>query len=335
MNFWQVAAGEGSRDYSDVFLKFGIMLVGGGDPGSFMDRQDYYKGHTGWRADITRFSEEAEEGNIIILKRPYGRKWEIIAVGRIIGGYEYLELFEDVDGWDLQHCRRVEWVRPNEKTYVNGLARGTFRRVSSQKPREKALQILKGGAKIKPDKLPPPAKKVSDEQLVESLVDSGLRPIDAETVISTIWRVRRLAHWYKKHGQDISEHETRTFLIVPVLQALGWSEQKMKIEWKNIDIAFFQQVYKKDGNLCVMILESKRMGEGLTYAERQAQTYQKQFPECLRLIVSNGLCYKLYEKRKRQWKCTAYFNLLRLKNRHPYYVDIKGASEVFVNLMAR
>ena len=33
MNYWQVAAGEGSRDYSDVFLKFGIMLVGGGDPG--------------------------------------------------------------------------------------------------------------------------------------------------------------------------------------------------------------------------------------------------------------------------------------------------------------
>lgn len=335
MNYWQVAAGEGSRDYSDVFLKFGVMLVGGGDPGPFYERQDYYKGHAGWRADIVRFSEEAKEGDVVILKRPHGKKWEIIAAGRIIGDYEYLELFEDVEGWDLQHCRKVEWVCPNEKMYIGGLTRGTFRRVFSQLPIEKALQILDEGKKIKADILPPVAEKVSDEQLVENLVDSGLRPIDAETVISTIWRVRRLAHWYTKYGEDISEHETRTFLIVPVLQALGWSEQKMKIEWKNIDIAFFQQVYRADGNLCVMILESKRMSEGLKYAERQAQTYQKRFPECLRLIVSDGLCYRLYEKHRGQWKWIAYFNLLRLKNRHPYYSDIKGASEVFVNLMPR
>lgn len=335
MNFWQVAAGEGSRDYSDVFLKFGVMLVGAGDPGPFSERQDYYKGHPGWRADIVRFSEEAEGGDIVILKRPHGMKWEIVAAGRITGDYEYSELFEDVEGWDLQHCRRVDWVRPNEKTYISGLARGTFRRVFSRAPREKATQILNEGEKIKPDTLPLLARKVSDEQLVESLVDSGLRPADAETVIRTIWRIRRLARWYSTHGKDISEHETRTFLIVPVLQAIGWSEQKMKVEWRNIDIAFFRQVYGAKDNPCIMILESKRMLEGLSYAERQVQRYQKELPECSRLIISDGICYRLYEKHDNHWKWVAYLNLLRLRDRHPYLVEIKGASEVFVSMMPK
>lgn len=33
MNIWQINAGKGSRDYSSVFLKFGVMLVGADDPG--------------------------------------------------------------------------------------------------------------------------------------------------------------------------------------------------------------------------------------------------------------------------------------------------------------
>jgi len=29
---------------------------------------------------------------------------------------------------------------------------------------------------------------------------------------------------------DIREHETRTFLVIPLLLALGWAEQQLKIE---------------------------------------------------------------------------------------------------------
>ena len=31
MNYWQVAAGDGGRDYSEVFLKYGVMLIGLGE----------------------------------------------------------------------------------------------------------------------------------------------------------------------------------------------------------------------------------------------------------------------------------------------------------------
>jgi hypothetical protein len=166
-------------------------------------------------------------------------------------------------------------------------------------------------------------------------VDGGLRAADAEILVRTIGYVRRLARWYKEHGRDISEHETRTFLIVPVLLALGWSEQKMKIEWKNLDIAFFVRAYdaKATTKDCTMILESKRMKEGLSYAERQVKDYQAEFPDCSRLIVSDGVCYRLYQRKNDLWEWRAYLNLLKLRNRHPYYTKIGGALDVFLSLM--
>lgn len=335
MNFWQVAAGEGSRDYSSVFTRFGVMLVGAGNPGSFYQRQDYYVGHRDWRAQVVRFAKSVEVGDIVILKRPYGRQWEIVAVGRITGKYEYQELFDDVEGWDLQHCRRVEWIRPSNTTYVSGLSRGTFIRVNKPELRRRALKILDNGTPYSTMRLPPPTEDLSDDELVDSLVDGGLRASDAEIVVRTIGYVRRLARWYRDHGQDISEHETRTFLIVPVLLALGWSEQKMKIEWNGLDIAFFARAYDRKTAMsdCIAILESKRVWEGLSYAEQQVKDYQARFPKCSHLIVSDGICYRLYRKTSETWKWAAYLNLLKLRNRHPYLTEIKGAPDVFLSLM--
>lgn len=48
-----------------------------------------------------------------------------------------------------------------------------------------------------------------------------------------------------------------------------------------------------------------------------------------------GICYRLYEKQDDRWKWVAYLNLLRLRDRHPHLVDIKGASEVFVSMMPK
>lgn len=343
MNFWQVAAGEGSRDYSSLFTRFGVMLIGAGDPGSFRDHPDIYEGYKDWRNQVVAFAKKVKLGDVVILKRPNRRRkslqegaWEIVAVGKVSGDYDHLELFEDVEGWDLQHCRKVEWIHPGSPTHVDGLARGTFKAVYQSSPKDVATQVLNDGLPKAAEALPSLAKKISDNELVEHLVDSGLRTSDAESVIQAIWRVRRLARWYRDHGRSISEHETRTFLIVPILIALGWSEQKMKIEWKKLDIAFFPDVYSRKTNPpCIMILESKRMWEGLSYAERQVKRYQKEFPECSRLIVSDGVCYRLYEKRDNDWPWVAYLNLLKLRESHPYDREIKGASNVFVTLMPK
>lgn len=334
MKYWQVAAGEGARDYSSVFLQFGIMLIGTGDPGPYFSNKEYYKGYRDWRAKVVRFAEKVTKGDIVVLKRPHKREWQIRAVGTVTGDYEYLERFDDVEGWGLQHCRRVEWVCPKEKVLTKGLSLGTFKGINNREVLNKAREVLEEGEKQEVRETPSAARTISDEDLVEGLIENGLRPADSERVVETVWRVRRLGRWYAHYGRDLSEHETRTFLITPLLLALGWSEQRVKIEWKNIDVAFFREIYKRGDEPC-MILESKRMREGLRYAEGQAKRYAKLYPRCLRLIVSDGICYRLYEKEDNGWVWKAYMNLLKLKDPHPYETDIEGATHLFVNLMPK
>jgi len=170
------------------------------------------------------------------------------------------------------------------------------------------------------------------------LISYGLRPNDAEDFTQTIRRIRRLVKWYDSEVKDIKEFETRTFLIIPLLLALGWPEQKLKIEWNNIDIAFFEKPYNKKNlptNNCIIILESKRLGEGLTFAISQGANYSKKYSKCDRLIVTDGCRYRLYKKAGNNWQYTAYLNILKPRVLHPYEKEIKGASDVFLNLMAR
>lgn len=343
MNCWQVAAGEGARDYSATFLKYGVMLIGAGNPGPYFENEAYYSGHRDWRAQVVRFAKRVSIGDTVILKWPHHREWQIRAVGEVTGKYEYLEQFEDVKGWDQQHCRTVEWVCPpiiqndplkREVILTKGLSMGTFKRVNNKEAIKKAESLRGTGERQEAIEIPLPARTISDEDLVESLIDNGLRPSDSEGVIEAIWRVRRLARWYERHGRDLSEHETRTFLIMPIMLALGWSEQRIKIEWKNIDVAFFQEVYRRGNEPC-MILESKRMREGLGYAEHQAEGYAKLYPKCSRLVVSDGIRYQFSEKDDTRWIPKAYMNLLKLKDRHPYEEDIEGAAHLFINLMPK
>ena len=52
--------------------------------------------------------------------------------------------------------------------------------------------------------------------------------------ISAIHTVRRLADKYYsfgfRHWDEVKEYEIRTFLIMPLLLALGWREEHIKIE---------------------------------------------------------------------------------------------------------
>jgi len=335
VNFWQVAAGESGRDYSDVFLNYGVMLIGSGGPGHYFEREEYYKSRS-WGSTVGYFAKHVAKDDIVILKKPHHRQWRVQAVGRVVGDYEWLEQFDDIHGWDLQHCRKVEWLCPTTCLIIDGLVRGTFKKVYNGQVKAVAQRVLDEGQKQSTSEIPPAAKAVSDEDLIDYLIDNGLRPGDAETVIQTIWRIRRLGRWYEKHGKDLSEHEIRTFLIVPMLLALGWSEQKIKIEWRNTDLSFFSRIYNRGDEPC-MILESKRMGEGLGYAEKQVQRYASDMPGCKRLIVSDGIRYYLYVKQEEKWDfekdLKAYANLLRLKGRHPYLIHVGGAPDLFLNLM--
>lgn len=338
VKYWQLSAGDTGRDYSDVLLKFGVALVGPGRHGPFHEGNKKYAKE----GDVRRFARDLQPGHIVILKRPEGRNWAILAVGTVDGDYQHLKVFGDVDGWDLEHARRVSW-RWSQKPIVSpGLSRGTFKRVRSEEPKELARQVLETGQRFQPEYAIPEKAldPLEDETLIGELINFGLRPGDAEELSTTIKRIRLLANWYWKHGDDVLEHETRTFLVIPLLLALGWSEQRLKIEWGKrgrgrVDVAFFREPYtggEKD-NPCIMLMETKKLGVGLTPGQKQAQRYAEQFPEASRLLVSNGYVYKLYSKKADSWDFQAYLNLLNPLPRHPFLPHVGGAVHVFQELM--
>ena len=100
---WQVSGGPANRDYSDIFSKYGVALIGPGDAGRWRpDREDYeFEG-----GFVRRFASEVQLGDVFLLRTGISK---VRAVGIVASEYLYLPQFDDVNGWDLQHGRRVRW----------------------------------------------------------------------------------------------------------------------------------------------------------------------------------------------------------------------------------
>lgn len=131
MNFWQIAAGyqRVSVDLKDIFLKLNVALIGPGELGNFFDKKQKYKDkYSSESRDfiiLKAFCEEANIGDIFVLREavnPREQKWRIIAVGEVISPYRYEPIFDyvDVENWDIQHCRRVKWIVPEEEVIASG-----------------------------------------------------------------------------------------------------------------------------------------------------------------------------------------------------------------------
>jgi hypothetical protein len=336
MKLWQVAAGDGSRDYADVFLKFGVILVGPGSEGNyFLNKSPYNSPDSlAYRPFIRTLAEDLCKGDLVVLKRPSGSRWEIVAVGEVTADYLFADVFGDVDGWDLQHCRQVRWKKPKAQTIVEGFRRGTLIGVNNQQASGEANQVWIGGDEVASLPIPKEPEEISVDQLIDSLMVEGLPGQGAEVIANTIWRLRRIAKWYSSHGSDVGEHEIRTFLIVPLLTSLGWAEQKIKIEWNNTDVTLFDTPYSKESRPLV-IIESKRLWDGLRYAPEQAINYAQSYPTCDRFVVSDGIRYKLFKKEDDRWRYAAYMNLLAPKSSHPYEEGVDGAVSFFLALIPK
>ena len=144
-----------------------------------------------------------------------------------------------------------------------------------------------------------------------------------------------MGKYYQEHGADVGEHEIRTFLIVPLLMSLGWAEQRVKIEWWNMDVVLFDSPYKKDSSKPLVIIKSKRLFDGLRYAPDQATEYARSCPSCMRFVVSDGIQYKLFLREGAQWRYAAYMNLTAPKRSHPYEQGVEGAVEFFRSMIPR
>ena len=107
---WQQAAGDTDRDYAGLCLKWDVILNGPASYGRWPECQKDLR-KDGWSGrkitDLWRFCEQMQDRDLVVLRRGTS---VVVAVGEIVGCYENHEEFNDVDGWEIGHVRRVRWL---------------------------------------------------------------------------------------------------------------------------------------------------------------------------------------------------------------------------------
>lgn len=299
---WQIAGGPAARSYVDVFLRHGVGLIGPGDGGPWSPER--YAHDFALSGFLHRFAEEAREGDIVLLRTGRSR---VEAVGIIAGAYLYLEVFGDVNGWDLQHARRIRWSRlasPQDfESPVFGANPTRFSRVRNPQAVDFARRFVASppfGWQEAP--LPP---LPDDAPALES---------PPSEIAALVAQARDLAGLYwdrARFGDHPSEGELVAHFTVPLLAALGWRPEQIGIEWRKIDVALFDRLPRAPEH-CRFVIEAKRFGAGVEGALEQAMGYVAELGRPVDVVVTDGIRYRLYAAQN-GYEPVAYANLARLK----------------------
>lgn len=331
---WQHAAGDTKREYVDLCLRWGVILNGPGELGPWPDCEESLR-HEGWSSKkltgLRRFCEEMSDGDMVVLRLGTAT---VPAVGVVVGEYGWYDAFGDVDGWRLQHVRRVRWhwIGHMAKTFdayamklgdttqrlSAGMVRDWLEQLAPNQPADSvlpALPVLAG-------------REITHDRISDFLFDQGVASASISRLMSEIGELTRIAKWYDR-SEAPSEHETVAYLVVPLLRALGWTPQRMAVEWNHLDVALFDSLPRESGRLRVVV-EAKRMGNACLAAKRQAAGYAETHAGCDRLIVTDGLRYGVYLKSPDgDFILYAYLNLGRLRDSYAVY-PCHGAEEALV-----
>jgi hypothetical protein len=298
---WQISAGPSSRSYFESFLKHGVALIGPGDAGPWSpDRSDdEFEG-----GFVRRFASEVKPGDVFLLRTGVTT---ISAVGVVVGDYLYVNAFDDVNGWDLQHARRVRWCRlPMEHRFASavfGANPPRCSRVWNEEVVDFADRFLKS---------PPthwqtaPLPDLPAEEPPLNHVPSALQSIVAEAA-----DLVPLLQDGQAFGEYPSEDELVAHFVVPFLRALGWPPERIAVQWRRIDVAVFRALPRTPVN-CQVVIEAKRLGAGVEGALDQAKGYVAALGLPRDVIVTDGIRYRMYSG-DRDFAPMAYANLARLK----------------------
>jgi hypothetical protein len=330
---WQQAAGDTNRDYADICLRWDVILNGPADRGPWPACRGRLA-KDGWSSkkltDLWRFCEEMQDGDIVILRLGTSM---VLAVGVVVGEYEYRSEFGDVDGWDIQHVRRVKWLHdlyqtPKEfGTYT--LKQGdTTQKIESAEINDWLSEPIGDYDSLSRSLVDLPSNLVGSDDVKidvdildvsDYLFDHGVASDSIARLLDDIGELTRIAKWYIKQETMPSEYETVAYLVLPLFRALGWTPQRMAVEWNRVDVALFRTLPRSDENLTVVV-EAKKMGDACLTAVSQAAEYASTREGCRRLIVTDGLRYGVYTKiGESDFTLKAYLNLTRLKNSYPIY----------------
>lgn len=283
LTIWQVAAGYNGL-YADVFIDNRVALIGPGDPGEWNENlpDEVFEG-----SHVRRFANELNIGDILLLR--IGRSM-VKAIGLVVCNYQYLEQFNDVYGWDLQHSRRVRWCVLNElhqfDTHV--LPRYRFSRVYNEIVIEYVREIIETHQ-----------CNWQLEDLVEIRNEENLElhdlPDNLQDFVGELCHLQE-CYWNDNFGEDMpTEDELVSHLVIPFLKALGWQLKNIGVEWRNVDISVFSDLPRTPEN-CKFLIEVKRnIQQNFKIAVDQVRTYAEQLDVLCNIVVTDGKCYWIFD----------------------------------------
>jgi len=311
LSIWQLAGGPASRPYADVFLHYGVGLIGPGDAGTWKPEcnDDEFEG-----GFVRRFASEMQVGDVVLLRTGIAT---ITAVGLVSSDYMYLNQFDDVNGWDLQHARRIRWCKlPQEYTFgtpVFGTNPTRCSRTWNKEVKGYAERFLNSPPRHWQDG-PLPELPKEEPQLAE--VPQALQRIVAlaQDLSSLYWDRQGF-------GDHPTEDEMVAHFVVPFLRTLGWPPEHIAVKWRYIDVTLFTAMPRVPEN-CRFVIEAKRFGAGVEGALEQAKRYLESLGVPRDVVVTDGIRYRMYSY-ENEFASVAYANLIRLK---------KSATELFSRL---
>ena len=332
---WQIACGEAGRRYDDLFLEHDIMFLGPGRLGQY-SRETYAAAVDDGRITndecnrVARFHKRVKEGDFVLVRAGH----RVVGIGVVASDYGHDDRFDDIHGWDLQHFRRVTWqqqfqeeleqIQEAEGNMFSHMKQiSTFTGLNSLRVRERIEHFLPQCVERELADLPPlPPEPLSLEEIGEALFEMGLSFDVVQRVKTALEKQRGLLNWYQHPRvapRRPREHEVVAHLVLPILLALGWSEQFLAVEWNKVDLAVFGGT-PTDGAHCKMICEAKGMGQGLQGALKQAKTYASKLSleSCRRILLTTGGRFFLYKREGDAWndEPAGYLNVLKMRRSH-------------------
>ena len=294
---WQISGGVADQSYASQFLEYGVALIGLGDARPWQSGR-YNSGF------VNRFASELKDGDVLLLR--IGAS-VIQAVGLVSSEYQYLSQFDDVNGLDLQHGRRVRWSSLPEpqifEEQVFGANPARLSQVQSKKLVDYANRYV----------LSPPmewqTRPLPNLPVEEPALETF--PCELQDLIAQVNDLRDLYVDRGAFGKLPSENEIVAHYVVPFLRALGWPVERIAVEWRNVDVSVFTKLPRIPQH-CYYLIEAKRLGAGVEGAVPQAVGYAKSRNIHCDDVVTDGIRYRMYEASK-DYAQVAYANLGRLK----------------------
>lgn len=342
---WQMAAGDTDRNFADICLKWGIIVIGPGRQGHMLETKniDEILKRDGISSRmitmLKKFATEVKVGDVVVLRLG---KSEIHGVGIVRGEYGWHQTLIDIDGWDLCHFYNVEWIwaKPDGKPQIfkDSLKFGDSLQLVSESDKTGHLlawikSLPEPQAIFTQVPLPRCGKELTIDELCQPLYDYGVGLSSLSDLKDCVSELQALAKWYRTYSNNPSEHETVTHLIVPLLLALGWTPQRIALEYHQTskgraDVALYAYGNRKPEYLTA-IVEAKKFQRSCLRAETQVKNYAAQ--DTNRLIVTDGIRYGVFVKNSQgQFPDfpTAYLNLTQLLDAYPIYGEgCAGADE--------